>query len=187
MPHGASVIRKIEFSASHFFWVAAWSAEENRHAFGPTANRFGHGHNYTLRVCVGGELDPHTGMVVNLKHLKRWMQQAIFKPLNFKHLNLQVPYFWDNQPTLESLAVYCWQRLVPYLKELGHTLIWLEIAESHDLCVRYRGGQCHEFNLARVHADSLEDTHEASPLLIQHPEYQGVLPATTIVKEPHLC
>ena len=62
--------RKAEFSAAHYYWNEAWSAEENARVFGKCANRNGHGHNYTLEVTVAGDVDPVTGFVVDLKELK---------------------------------------------------------------------------------------------------------------------
>jgi len=50
--------RRATFSASHFYWNDAWSAEENHRVFGRCANRNGHGHNYTIEVTVAGKPDP---------------------------------------------------------------------------------------------------------------------------------
>lgn len=38
-----------------------------------------HGHTWHIRVEVGGELDPLSGMVIDLKILKKILQQAIQK------------------------------------------------------------------------------------------------------------
>jgi len=46
--------RRATFSASHYYWNEAWTAEENERVFGRCANRNGHGHNYTLEVTVAG-------------------------------------------------------------------------------------------------------------------------------------
>jgi len=40
--------RRATFSASHYYWNPAWSAENNEQVFGRCARRSGHGHNYTL-------------------------------------------------------------------------------------------------------------------------------------------
>ncbi len=48
------------------------SDEENKNLFGKCNNPNGHGHNYTLEVIVGGEIDPKTGYVVDLKELKEY-------------------------------------------------------------------------------------------------------------------
>ena len=55
--------RRATFSASHYYWNDAWTAEKNEQVFGRCSNRNGHGHNYTLEVTVAGEPDPVTGFV----------------------------------------------------------------------------------------------------------------------------
>ena len=65
------VTRRVEFSASHYYHNPRLSPEENRRIFGKCNNPNGHGHNYVLEVTVAGEIDPTTGMVVDLKDLKK--------------------------------------------------------------------------------------------------------------------
>jgi 6-pyruvoyltetrahydropterin/6-carboxytetrahydropterin synthase len=103
--------RKAEFSASHYYWDEAWSAEENARAFGKCSNRNGHGHNYTLEVTIAGEIDPVTGFVVDLKQLKDVMEQEVVSAYDHRHLNLEVPEFKTAQPTTENIAVAIWRRL----------------------------------------------------------------------------
>jgi 6-pyruvoyltetrahydropterin/6-carboxytetrahydropterin synthase len=134
-----TVVKRIEFSASHFFWVPQWDVTQNQAAFGPVSNRFGHGHNYVLKVAVAGNTDADTGMVINLTALKILLQQAVLTPLHFRHLNLQVPFFWHNQPTLEALVVYLWHRVEVAIKALGFTLARLELNEADDMGVVYTG------------------------------------------------
>ena len=69
--------RRATFSASHYYWNDAWTAEKNEQVFGRCANRNGHGHNYTLEVTVAGEPDPVTGFVVDLKWLKDVMEREV--------------------------------------------------------------------------------------------------------------
>jgi 6-pyruvoyl tetrahydropterin synthase/QueD family protein len=160
-PHFTTVVKRIEFSASHFFWVPQWDAFSNQQAFGPVSNRFGHGHNYTLKVAVSGITDPETGMVINLTDLKILLQQAILTPLHFRHLNLQVPFFWYNQPTLEALVVYIWHRLANPVTALGFTLQRLELYEADDLGVTYTGTPVAGIHqLSSISEPSVEDTGE---------------------------
>jgi 6-pyruvoyltetrahydropterin/6-carboxytetrahydropterin synthase len=97
--------RKAEFSASHYYWNEAWSAEENARVFGKCSNRNGHGHNYTLEVTIAGEVDPVTGFVVDLKQLKDVMEREVVSAYDHRHLNLEVPEFKTAQPTTENIAV----------------------------------------------------------------------------------
>ena len=106
--------RKAEFSASHYYWNEAWSAEENARVFGKCSNRNGHGHNYTLEVTVAGEADPVTGFVVDLKQLKDVMEKEVVAAYDHRHLNLEVPEFAEFKttiPTTENIAVAIFRRL----------------------------------------------------------------------------
>ena len=152
-----TIQRRADFCASHYFWVHAWSYEENVRAFGPTANRFGHGHNYELIVSISGNVDEHTGMVMNLKEVKRVMEEAVIQPLDFKCLNRQVPFFQDNQPTLEALSVYIYRRLQRALTGVNLALTWIEIRESRELGVLYDGAPIAGVNESKLFCDSIED------------------------------
>ena len=103
--------RKAEFSSAHFYWVDAWSPEENVRVFGKCANRNGHGHNYTLEVTVVGEVDPVSGFVVDLKELKEIMECEVVGVYDHRHLNFEVPEFRDALPTTENVAIAIWRRL----------------------------------------------------------------------------
>ncbi|XP_074256685.1 6-pyruvoyl tetrahydrobiopterin synthase isoform X3 [Saimiri boliviensis] len=91
----AQVSRRISFSASHRLHSKFLSDEENLKLFGKCSNPNGHGHNYKVVVTVHGEIDPATGMVMNLTDLKKHMEEAIMQPLDHKNLDMDVPYFAD--------------------------------------------------------------------------------------------
>jgi 6-pyruvoyltetrahydropterin/6-carboxytetrahydropterin synthase len=103
--------RKADFSAAHFYYVAAWSEEENERVFGKCANRQGHGHNYTLEVTVAGEPDPVSGFVVDLKQLKDILEKQVISVYDHRHLNFEVPEFKAAVPTTENIAIAIWRRL----------------------------------------------------------------------------
>ncbi len=107
-----SLTRRAEFSSAHFYWNDRWSPEENERVFGKCSNRNGHGHNYTLEVTVGGEIDPVSGFVVDLKQMKEILEREVVSVYDHRHLNLEVPEFADRQPTVENIAVAIWDRLV---------------------------------------------------------------------------
>lgn len=129
--------RKAEFSASHYYWNEAWSAEENARVFGKCANRNGHGHNYTLEVTVAGEPDPVTGFVVDLKRLKDVMEQEVLAAYDHRHLNLEVPEFRTAIPTTENIAVAVWGRLQGKIE--GAKLYRVRVYEMPDLFAEYTG------------------------------------------------
>src|SRR5579884_3901004 len=72
-----SITRKAEFSASHFCASPFLTEEQNQALYGKGANPNGHGHNYVVEVTVEGEVDPVTGMVMDLKELKGVLQHSL--------------------------------------------------------------------------------------------------------------
>lgn len=132
--------RRATFSASHYYWNVAWSAEENERVFGRCANRNGHGHNYTLEVTVAGEPDAVTGFVVDLKWLKDVMEREVLAAYDHRHLNLEVPEFKTTIPTTENLAIAAWNRLQPSLATAkGASLRCVRVYETPEIFAEYRG------------------------------------------------
>jgi 6-pyruvoyltetrahydropterin/6-carboxytetrahydropterin synthase len=134
--------RKAEFSSSHFYRNPAWSDAQNREVFGKCANTNGHGHNYTLEVTVGGEVDPTTGFVVDLKLLKDILEQEVVSVYDHRHLNHEVPEFANVIPTTENIAVAIWRRLdgkIPNAK-----LQRVRVYEMNDLFADFYGEGLHD-------------------------------------------
>ena len=144
--------RRATFSASHYYWNEAWSAEKNEQVFGRCANRNGHGHNYTLEVTVAGEPDPVTGFVVDLKWLKDVMEREVLSAYDHRHLNLETPEFKNANPTTENIAIAAWRRLEPTINfgggasgvgaaAGGAKLTRVRVYETPEIFAEYRGGQ----------------------------------------------
>jgi 6-pyruvoyltetrahydropterin/6-carboxytetrahydropterin synthase len=132
--------RRATFSASHYYWNPAWSAEKNEQVFGRCANRNGHGHNYTLEVTVAGEPDAVTGFVVDLKGLKEIMECEVLAAWDHRHLNFEVPEFAAAIPTTENLAIAAWKRLEPAVTAAGGArLSRVRIYETPEIFAEYRG------------------------------------------------
>lgn len=78
-----------------------------------------HGHSFTVRLEITGEVDPHTGWVMDFAELK-----GIFKPiwqrLDHHYLN-DIPGL--ENPTSEVLAGWIWQQLKPQLPILSAVMI----------------------------------------------------------------
>jgi len=129
--------RKAEFSASHFYWNDAWSAEENVRVFGKCANRNGHGHNYTLEVTVKGEVDATSGFVLDLKALKEILEREVVSVYDHRHLNFEVPEFKTIIPTTENIAIAIWNRLAGKIP--GAKLHRVRVYEMRDLFADYYG------------------------------------------------
>ncbi|XP_032023293.1 6-pyruvoyl tetrahydrobiopterin synthase isoform X1 [Hylobates moloch] len=113
------------------------SDEENLKLFGKCSNPNGHGHNYKVVVTVHGEIDPATGMVMNLADLKKYMEEAIMEPLDHKNLDMDVPYFADVVSTTENVAVYIWDNLQKVLP-VG-VLYKVKVYETDNNIVVYKG------------------------------------------------
>lgn len=132
--------RRATFSAAHYYWIDAWSEEENRAAFGLCANRNGHGHNYTLEVTVKGEPDAVTGFVVDLKWLKDVIEREVLDAWDHRHLNLEVPEFAQALPTTENLAIAAWNRLAAAVAAAGGAqLSRVRVYETPEIFAEYRG------------------------------------------------
>lgn len=138
--------RRATFSASHYYWNPAWTAERNAEVFGRCSNRNGHGHNYTLEVTVAGEPDPVTGFVVDLKWLKGVMEREVLEAWDHRHLNLDVPEFAATEtratiPTTENIAIAAWKRLEPAVTSAkGARLSTVRVYETPEIFAEYRGG-----------------------------------------------
>ena len=132
--------RRATFSASHYYWNDAWSAEKNQQVFGGCANRNGHGHNYTLEVTLAGDPDPVTGFVVDLKWLKDVIEREVLSEYDHRHLNLETPEFRNKIPTTENIAVAAWQRLQPAIAGAGRAkLSRVRVYETPEIFAEYRG------------------------------------------------
>ncbi|MDW8214107.1 MAG: 6-carboxytetrahydropterin synthase [Roseiflexaceae bacterium] len=142
--------RRFEFSAAHRYWRSDWSAEENMRVFGPCANPYGHGHNYTLDVTITGDLDPRTGMVMNMTELKALVSEVL-EEFDHKHLNEDTPYFRDQLPTTENIVRVLWRLIAARLPHTAR-LARLRLYETSDLWAEYDGAD--ETTFARVYAFS---------------------------------
>ncbi len=96
------VTRRFRFSACHYLFNKSWTGEKNREIFGKSTNP--HGHNFEVFVTVQGEVDPETGMVINLEKLKEIVSPIIEK-LDHRCLN-NLEQFLENLPTLENIASF---------------------------------------------------------------------------------
>jgi 6-pyruvoyltetrahydropterin/6-carboxytetrahydropterin synthase len=122
--------KRIEFAAAHRYINAEWDEAKNRAVFGLCYNPPAHGHNYMAEVTVAGDVDPKTGMVVNLFDLKRILLHVL-EEFDHKNLNLDMSYFERMIPTSENLARVLWTKLNGQ-KSIG-TLHAIRLYEDEDL------------------------------------------------------
>ena len=131
------ITRKLEFCASHRLYNPSFSDQKNEETFGLCNNPNGHGHNYVMEVTVRGEVDPETGMVLDLKALKKLVNEEIILKVDHKNLNVDVPFLDGIIPTAENIAIRFWEILEPKLK--GGELYEIKLYESERNYVIYRG------------------------------------------------
>lgn len=110
------ISRKAHFNAAHRLYREDWTDEENNRVFGKCNNPKYHGHNYELVVSVFGEIDPETGFVMDMKHLKTLIQTEVEDVMDHKNLNEEVPEFRMLNPTAEHIAIVIWNKLRPHIE-----------------------------------------------------------------------
>ena len=111
-----TICRKAHFNAAHKLYNPGLSNEENFEIFGKCSYENFHGHNYELIVKILGDIDPKTGMVMDLSDLKKIIRTEVEDLLDHKNLNLDIPYFKDTIPTTENLAIFIWNKLNSAIK-----------------------------------------------------------------------
>ena len=131
------ITRKAEFSASHSCYNPQLSEAENRDLYGEPADSHGHGHNYVLEVTLGGEPDPVTGMVLDLKRMKDIINREVVDPMDHRFLNHEVPPFDKMVPTPENIAREIWRRLEGPFRLPNARLERVRLYETEDLFVDY--------------------------------------------------
>ena len=136
--------RKTEFCASHRLFNPKFSPEENERIFGLCNNPNGHGHNYVLEVTVKGEVEEETGMVLDLKTLKKLITLEIIDKVDHKNLNVDVKFLEGVIPTAENIAIKFWEILEP--KIIKGQLHEVKLFESERNFVIYKGGAVERVN-----------------------------------------
>nr|CAI5834924.1 unnamed protein product [Callosobruchus analis] len=130
--------RRTTLSTCHRLHSPHLSDAENAKVFGKCNHIHGHGHNYIVFVTLFGEIDPKTGMVMNMTDLKEYMDEAIMKPMDHKNLDKDVQFFKGTPSTTENVAVYIWNAMKKVMDK-PEMLFEVEIYETENNIVRYRG------------------------------------------------
>ncbi len=118
------------FSAAHRLAHPQLSNEENSQIYGKCARPHGHGHNYHLEVTVKGQIDPRTGMIVDLGALNQAVEDYVLEAFDHTFLNKDIPFFAEVVPTAENIALYISNLLRSPIQELGATLYKIKLIES---------------------------------------------------------
>ncbi len=110
-PDPILLTRRYQFCCSHRLHSPRLSAARNQELYQECNNRFGHGHDYVLEVTFKGEIDPITGMGVELTTVDRIIQREVVERYDHKHLNYDVKDFKGLVPTGENILRVIWERL----------------------------------------------------------------------------
>ncbi len=132
-----TVTRRLQFNAAHRVHNPALSDEENRQLFGKCNNPNWHGHNYVLDVAVTGSIDPRTGYVMDLSHLKRIVETSVIDRVDHRNFNLDVDFMQGTIPTSENIVVAFWRLIAPLVAPA--TLTRLVLWETPNNYVEYEG------------------------------------------------
>jgi len=124
------ITKRTRFSAGHRLYNPAFSDEENLAIFGPCSNPHGHGHNYTLEVTITGQIDPQTGMIMNLKELSRIIERYIISQCDHRNLNVEVEFMRGIIPTAENIARRIFEVLDQHLPP--GTLVRVKLFETEN-------------------------------------------------------
>ena len=124
---------KFEFAATHKLWNDNFTEAENFHHFGKCANPAGHGHNYIVEVTVGLEKPKE----FEATSFQQAVKDVFIDRLDHKNLSVDVPYFKENNPTVENITSYCWDLLIG--KFTGASLYSITIWENDRAYCTYSG------------------------------------------------
>ena len=131
------VTARLTFSAAHRLHNPRFNAEWNRRTYDKCDNPGGHGHNYSIQVSVRGQIDPETGMVIDLKRLKDIVREHVIDRVDHKNLNEDVDFLHGVIPTAENLARAFWRQLAHAVQH--GTLYEIALQETENNSVIYRG------------------------------------------------
>jgi len=131
------ITRRERFNAAHKLYNPNWTPEENEAFFGKCSNKYFHGHNFELYVTIKGYAKPETGMVMDLKKLKRIIKETITEPLDHRNLNEDIDWLKGAMPSIENIIVAIWDRLNPLIED--GELHSLKLIETENNFVEYFG------------------------------------------------
>jgi 6-pyruvoyltetrahydropterin/6-carboxytetrahydropterin synthase len=165
----------VEFSAARSTRSPQLTDRENEKLFGHATSPSGHGHNYRLRVTLGGEFKPDTGVLA--AYDRSHAALVAFRDLvDHKNLNIDISALAQVPMTTESLARFAFQRLESDLPVARVQLFELDnFFASYDASGRSSLGLADSFHAAhRLHSDRLSDADNLSTYgKCSHPSGHG--------------
>ena len=125
--------RRLRFSASHSLNNPTLSKEENMNLFGNCSNN--HGHNFELFITLKGAPDPKTGMIINVREIKKIAEKEVIDEFDHNNLNT-IQEFKTILPTTENICIVIWNRLEEHFKG---KLYEIKVRETENIEAIYRG------------------------------------------------
>jgi 6-pyruvoyltetrahydropterin/6-carboxytetrahydropterin synthase len=122
--------QKFEFAASHRLHNPALSDEQNRQTFGKCNNPHGHGHNYELQVTLIGNPANNTGLLIDIPAFEQIVADTVINRFDHKNLNLQVPEFANEIPSVENIARVIYRLLKPQVESTASRLASVTVWET---------------------------------------------------------
>jgi 6-pyruvoyltetrahydropterin/6-carboxytetrahydropterin synthase len=151
-----TVSKRLEFSASRRLFFSRWTDSENLAAFGPeTRAKYGTGRNYTAYFIFSGQVDPVTGMLINISEIKKRAGAIVDERFDHKFLNEDNPAFRETPPTAENIAHQLFNDVAPLFADVDAKLVACHLIETPDRSATfYVDGACEanywfEFSAAR--------------------------------------
>ena len=133
------ITRRETFNAAHRLFRKELSDEENMKTFGKCSNPNWHGHNYTLFVTVKGNINPKTGLLINLKDLSAIIKTDVIDRVDHKNMNIEVDFMKDMLTSTENMAIKIWEQLEKPVQEIGAELHCIKLVETENNYVEYFG------------------------------------------------
>lgn len=127
------------FCSAHRLFNPAFSDEKNLEIYGKCSNSNWHGHNYIMYVTVKGDINPETGMVINIKELSEVIKNKVIDKLDHRNLNLEVDFLQGMIMSAENITIAIWKELENGLKTTGAKLHKIKLIETENNYIEYYG------------------------------------------------
>ncbi|QEG24105.1 6-pyruvoyl trahydropterin synthase family protein [Mariniblastus fucicola] len=140
-PDMIQLTHQFEFSAAHRLHCDSMSAEENVATFGKCNNPAGHGHNYVVEVSVSRDVSKSGGgpTVVGAVELAGIVNRNVIDVLDHKHLNEDIAYFSDVNPSVENISAAIFGWLKSDIESAGCQLAEVKVFETPKTWASFRG------------------------------------------------
>jgi len=133
------ITRRESFNAAHRLFREDFTDEKNFEVFGKCSNPNWHGHNYTLYVTVKGNINPQTGLLINLKDLSSLIKSEIIDKVDHKNINIEVDFMKKVLASTENIAIKIWEQLEKPVKTMGAELHCVKLVETENNSIEYFG------------------------------------------------